>query len=303
MNKLHQALSGVVATSITPFLENGEVDYPALKANAEYLVAGGADVIVPCGNTAEFFHLTVDEAKKVTRVVTETVAGRAPVITGIGFALPTALELGRYAQEIGVDAVMVHQPNQTHSSQDGVAKYIEAICDALSIGVIPYKRHSNVISDATLERVIQRPNLIAVKYAEPDVRAAQEIVSRTREQTHVIWVNGIAESWAPAFRLAGMPGFTSGLVNAAPQLSAQFRDAMRTEVTGGNAPETQRLWELLKPFEYLRAKYSSANNVPVVKEACAQLGLCGRTVRLPLTAVPPEDAKQISGILHDWGML
>lgn len=299
MKPLHQALSGVVATSITPFLENGEVDYPALKANAEYLVAGGADVIVPCGNTAEFFHLTVDEAKKVTRIVTETVAGRAPVITGIGYALPTALELGRYAQQVGVDAVMVHQPNQTHSSQDGVAKYIEAICDALEIGVIPYKRHSNVISDATLERVIKRPNLIAVKYAEPDVRAAQEIVSRTRDQTHVIWVNGIAESWAPAFRLAGMTGFTSGLVNAAPQLSAQFRDAMRDD----NTMETQRLWELLKPFEYLRAKYSSANNVPVVKEACAQLGLSGRTVRLPLTEVPPEDAKRISEILHDWNML
>ena len=294
---LQRALTGVVATTVTPYDAQLNLDLPALERNAE-LIAQHGDVIVPLGNTGEFYNLSLDEVKQVARTVTETVAGRIPVVVGVGYASPMLLDLALHAQAVGADAVMVHQPVHTHVSQAGVLRYFEQLCDRLDIPVIPYVRHSEIVSDATLAQAVRHPNMPAVKYAARDMRNAYRLVQATRD-TDVVWVNGLAETWAPPFAAAGMPGFTSGLVNAAPQLSGALRDALRA----GNTAEVDRLVTLLRPFEDLRAEHNHAYNVPVVKEACAQLGLSGRAVRAPLTELPQADRDRVTAILRQWEVL
>ncbi|OLV16696.1 dihydrodipicolinate synthase family protein [Deinococcus marmoris] len=297
LSPLQQALTGVVATTVTPYDDQLNLDLPALRQNAE-LIAQHSDVIVPLGNTGEFYNLSLDEVKQVMREVVETVAGRIPVVVGIGYATPIALELGRHAQDIGADAVMVHQPVHTHVSQAGLVQYFGQLCDGLELPVIPYVRHSDIVSDATLAQAVQHPQMPAVKYAARDLRNAYRLVQAIRD-TDVVWVNGLAETWAPVFAPIGMSGFTSGLVNAAPHLSSALRDAMRA----GNTAEVDRLVALLRPFEDLRSRYNQAYNVPVVKEACAQLGLSSRAVRAPLTEMTPADREELTAILKSWELL
>lgn len=297
LTRLQTALTGVVATTVTPYRDDLSLDEPALIRNAE-LIAQHSDVIVPVGNTGEFFNLSLDEVKRVIRVVTETVAGRIPVVVGIGYATPIAVELGRYAHEVGADAVMVHQPVHTHLSQPGLVAYFRELCGALPLPVIPYVRNSDVVSDDTLAQAVRHPNMPAVKYAARDLRAAYRLAHATRDED-VVWVNGLAETWTPVFHAAGMPGFTSGLVNAAPHLSSELRDALRA----GDTAAVDRLVALLRPFEDLRARHGHANNVPVVKEACAQLGYSGRAVRAPLSDLSAAERAEVGTILRQWGVL
>lgn len=297
-DRILRAATGVVATTVTPFHEDGSVDMSALRANVAFVVDGGSDVIVPCGNTAEHSSLGPDEIRMIARETIDVVDGRAVVVVGIGGPIEIARSLAADMHGLGADGVMVHQPAHVHTSVEGVELYLGAICDAApELAVFPYKKSSRVLPDSVLERLLERPNLVGVKYADPDMRALRDLVTRTHERRpRVAWINGLAETWAPAFAAAGAVGFTSGLVNVAPHLSSALRDALRA----GDQAEVERIWELVKPFEYLRAKHDGAYNVPVVKEAGAQLGLFGRTVRPPLSTVSPADAAVVTEILGRW---
>jgi len=109
---------------------------------------------------------------------------------------------------------------------------------------------------------------------------------------------GLAELTAPACWTAGARGFTSGLVNVAPALSLSMVESLR----GGDMAGAMKAWEDCRAFEELRAADSSANNVSVVKEALAQLGLCRPDVRPPSHRVPEEVRTQITEILESWGL-
>ena len=101
-------LETISAINITPFdKQTRRIDWEGLEANIEFLLANGAEVIVPCGNTGEFYALTLEEAKEVTRRVVEIVNDRAIVMAGIGYSVDTAVELGKYAQKVGAHCVMI----------------------------------------------------------------------------------------------------------------------------------------------------------------------------------------------------
>ena len=298
-SRIATAARGVVSTTLTPFRDDLEIDVDALRRNVEHVVEV-SDVVVPAGNTAEHSSLTPREVRLVARETLQVVQGRAVVVVGIGGPLPVALELARDLQSMGADGIMIHQPAHAHTSPEGVRAYIEAICDAApEVAVFPYKRSHAIVPDTVLEAVLERPNLLGVKYAAPDVRALKSVLLRTTARhPDVAWINGLAETWAPAFHAAGAPGFTSGLVNVHPELSARMRDAL----AGGGSDRIDEVFAEVEEFEYLRAAYDGSYNVPVVKEAAHQLGLCARTVRPPLSPVRDADRKRIADILRGWGL-
>jgi 4-hydroxy-tetrahydrodipicolinate synthase len=114
----------------------------------------------------------------------------------------------------------------------------------------------------------------------------------------LVWVCGLAETWAPFFWVAGAEGFTSGLGCVAPEMSLQLFD----ELDAGNPGSAMRLWRRLKPFEDLRARNGNAYNVSAVKEALAQLGFCRRDVRPPISELPEAERAEVGKILRDWGI-
>jgi 4-hydroxy-tetrahydrodipicolinate synthase len=123
-------------------------------------------------------------------------------------------------------------------------------------------------------------------------------VARDAGIDRLTWLAGAAELTAPAFWAVGARGFTSGLANVAPGLALSMLDALRA----GDFGAAMKVWESVRRFEELRLAESSADNVSVVKEALAQLGLCGADVRPPSRRLPEHIKQEISGILSGWGL-
>jgi 4-hydroxy-tetrahydrodipicolinate synthase len=139
--------------------------------------------------------------------------------------------------------------------------------------------------------------VIGVKYGLRDATVFAQ-VARDAGIDRFTWLAGAAELTAPPFWAAGARGFTSGLANVSPALSLAMLDALRA----ADFPTAMKAWESARRFEELRLASGSADNVSVVKEALAQLGLCRADVRPPSRPLPQAIKDEISGILRAWGM-
>lgn len=289
-------LRTVHAINVTPFREDGGVDYASLEKNVEFLVANGLEVIVPCGNTGEFYSLSVEEAKVVTRFVVETVDGRAKVLAGIGHDTKTAVQLASSAQDAGADAVMIHQPAHPYLTAEGLVRYYTEIAGGLEIGVALYVRHE-AIDRKVLDRVTALENVLAIKYAINDLPGFGYLVQSI--DNPVVWICGTAEMWAPFFFVVGAEGFTSGLANVAPEKSLK----MLYGLTVGNRDAVRAIWREVAPLERLRAKAHSGYNVAVIKEAMDLLGLAPGRIREPGSGLDEKDRQELVRILRAWGKL
>jgi 4-hydroxy-tetrahydrodipicolinate synthase len=286
----------VHAINVTPFREDRGVDYDLLERNIEFLIASGLGVIVPCGNTGEFYALSVAEAQAVTRFVVKQVGGRAAVLAGIGYDLGTAREMALAAQEVGADAVMVHQPVHPYLMTEGLIRYYADIARSVEIGVVLYARHE-AIDQEVLGRIADIENVLAIKYAINDLPRFADLVESV--EGPVVWVCGTAEMWAPFFFAAGAEGFTSGLVNIAPEMSLTMLDGLRK----GDAEAVRTVWRQVAPIERLRAKKHNGNNVSVIKEGMNLAGLPAGQVREPLGELDDTDRQELIQILRSWGKL
>ena len=192
---------------------------------------------------------------------------------------------------------MVHHPSHPFLSDKGYFNYVRSITEKVDIAVVPYVRSAR-ISNESLYDLARIANVVAMKYAVNDLQRFGDLVAHTPSDVEVTWICGTAESWAPFFFAAGATGFTSGLVNVAPQFSLKMLSALRS----GDRKETLQLWKTIKPFEDLRARNESENNVSVVKEAMHQLGLGSRHVRPPISELTSQDRNRVRQILEGWGL-
>jgi 4-hydroxy-tetrahydrodipicolinate synthase len=229
--------------------------------------------------------------------LTVAAAGDTPVIAGVGYDLVRATAMARHAGRAGAVAIMVHQPVHPYQSMDGWLAYHRAIAEAVpDLGVICYLRSPLVTPEALRRLADECPNVIAVKYAVPDVFAFATAVAAVGER--LAFSCGLAESWAPFFWLAGATGFTSGLAAIAPELSIDLLRRLRTGDTEG----AMKVWRLVLPLEELRARRGGEHNVSVVKEALAQLGVCAAAVRPPISQLDEADRAEVGRILRSWGV-
>jgi 4-hydroxy-tetrahydrodipicolinate synthase len=295
-SQIRAALCSVVAIPVTPFGLDGRADLAAYRRLVARLVEHGVSAITPNGNTGEFYALSLDECRGAVEEAVAGAEGQALIVAGIGFDVATAVEMGRFAQQAGAQAVMIHQPIHPYQSADGWVAYHQAIAAALpQLGVVPYVRDS-AVSGAMLRQLAERcPNVVGVKYAVANPMQFASVVQAVGAE-QLAWVCGLAEGWAPFFWVGGARGFTSGLVNVQPELSLRMLNCLRAEDYGG----ALRIWTLLKPFEELRARANNAANVPAVKAALAELGLCGAAVRPPISALSPSELDEVRAILNQW---
>ena len=297
-DRLKIALATVAAVPVTPFAGDGSPDWDAHARIITRMIDAGVTLITPNGNTGEFSALTPAEARRATESALSAAAGRATVLAGAGLDIPGAIAAGEHAQAAGAEMIMVHQPVSPYLSADGWVDYHRAIASALpGLGVVLYIRDAR-IAGAHIARLAELcPNVLGVKYGVRDpVQFAA--VARDAGADRFSWLAGAAELTAPACWSAGARGFTSGLVNVAPQLALSMLAALRD----GDLPGAMKVWDLVRPFEELRAADASADNVSVVKEALGQLGLCRPDVRPPSRPLPGPMRTRIAEILASWGM-
>ncbi|MFE9448453.1 dihydrodipicolinate synthase family protein [Streptomyces sp. NPDC006739] len=296
LNGLRATLSTTVAIPVTPFRPDGSVDWDAHATLIGRLVEHGVEVVTPNGNTGEFYTLTEAETRRAVESAVAAVAGRAEVLAGVGLDIDSAVAAARHAREAGAGSVMVHQPVHPYRSAEGWIDYHGAIADSVpQLGVVLYVRDPRVSGEQIRTLADRSPNVVGVKYAVPDpVRFA--CVARDAGLDRLTWIAGLAELSTPGYWAVGATGFTSGLVNVVPRLSAALLEALR----GGDYAKAMTVWEQARLFEELRAADAAADNVSVVKEALAQLGLCGREVRPPSRSLPPDLREQIAGLMSRW---
>jgi 4-hydroxy-tetrahydrodipicolinate synthase len=166
------------------------------------------------------------------------------------------------------------------------------------LGVVLYVRNPRIEGRDLAALGDAAANVVGVKYAVPDpVRFGT--VAQDAGGARFVWIAGLAELSAPGYWALGATGFTSGLANVDPGLSV----AMLTALRANNYPAAREIWQRIRPFEQLRAAGESENNVSVVKEALAQLGLCGREVRPPCRVLDDTERAEVGRMLTEWGML
>jgi 4-hydroxy-tetrahydrodipicolinate synthase len=297
-DQFRQALATVAAVPVTPLRPDGRADWDTHGRLISRLIDAGITLVTPNGNTGEFYTLSPAETEAATESAIRAARGRAEVLAGVGHDLATAARAAAHARAAGARMIMVHQPVSPYLSADGWVDYQEAIAAAEpGLGVVLYIRDPK-IGGEHIRRLGERcPNVVGVKYGVRDL-VQFATVAHDAGLDRFTWLAGLAELTAPGCWTYGAAGFTSGLANVAPGLSLALLAALR----GGDAASARNLWQECRAFEELRAANGSADNVSVVKEALAQLGLSGRDVRPPSRLLPDPIREQIAKILAGWGL-
>ncbi|MHA2423791.1 MAG: dihydrodipicolinate synthase family protein [Candidatus Thorarchaeota archaeon] len=294
---LQNALRGNAITTVTPFTPQlSEVDESGIERNLAYLVANDAKLIIPCGNTGEFYSLDEKEWQQVVTTSKDTVGGKLTVVAGIGHSIRSAINQIEFCRKQGVDGVMVMYPQHVFSSEEGVLDYYSEILKAAEgLGVVLYKK-GPLLNDDILSKLMKHPNLIAVKYAFGRIVDFSRTVHKLGKK--LLWSCGTAERFAPFYWLAGAEGITTGLGNFAPRIAQRMYDAL----SSNDYEEAMKLQKLITPLEDLREGRGKANNVPVVKAVMDHLGLAGGNCRPPIHVLTDGECRASIQAISDWGL-
>jgi 4-hydroxy-tetrahydrodipicolinate synthase len=294
----HNPLKGVVAVPTTPFGPDGGVDTDGYQRLIRRLVDAGITTLTPNGNTGEFYALSPDETKVVTRLALEAADPETTVMVGVGHDVTSAVEAATHAQSLGAAMIMVHQPVHPYVSAEGWVEYHRAIASRVpDLGVVLYVRSEAIPASAFSKLGDLCPNVVGVKYAVANPVHFAAVAADSPDR--FTWVAGAAELHAPGYFALGASGFTSGLANVDPATSLRYFAAL----DAGEQVLVADLWQRVRPFEELRAADASADNVSVVKEALCQLGLCAREVRPPSSVLRAKKRERVTAILEAWGLL
>lgn len=269
---LDQALTGISGILVTPYDDKGDIAPARLAPIIDRALGAGLHMPVVNGNTGEFYALTTEEAATMVREVVGLVDGRAPVLAGIGRGIRDAAALARASADAGATALMVHQPPDPFVAPRGILDYLKAVADASGgLPMMLYLRN-DAIGTRAIAELCALPGVKGVKWATPNPLRLAE--AKAACDPAIVWVGGLAETWAPAFYAVGARGFTSGLINVWPERSLAIHAALEAgDFSGANA-----LIAGMKVFEDIRAEEMNGTNVTGVKAALLALGRdCGPT--------------------------
>nr|WP_295982862.1 dihydrodipicolinate synthase family protein [uncultured Agrobacterium sp.] len=290
-----QALHGISGVPVTAYEAGGEVDIGVTTEVYARVARAGIHNIVAAGNTGEFYALTPDEILSVYQAAIRGVDGKAPVTAAIGRSQREALAMARRAREMGASAVMSHQPVDPFAAPQSQIDYFIGLADGSELPLVAYVRADGFSVD-DMVRLASHPNVAGIKFATTDIMLLSRAIAAS-DPKGALYVCGLAESWAPAFSAVGARGFTSGLVNVAPQFSLQVHEAL----TSGDFSAARKIVEKIELFERLRTRYRNGANVTVVKEAMEILGLRVGPVRAPgLARLDEQDRQTLEGLLASW---
>lgn len=291
---LDSALTGISGILVTPYDDGGDIAPQKLAPIIDKAIAVGVHLPVVNGNTGEFYALTTQEACTMVAEVAGMIAGRAPLLAGVGRGIRDACRLARASADAGAAALMIHQPPDPFVSPRGTVDYVKAVSDASGgLPIMLYLRN-DAIGTAGIKALCDLPGVKGVKWATPNPLKLAE--AKAACDPSIVWVGGLAEVWAPTFYAVGARGFTSGLINVWPERSVAIHAALE----GGDFNVANGLIADMKAFEDIRAQELNGTNVTGVKAALQALGLdCGPT--RPPSAWPLTAAQQtvLQGFLRD----
>lgn len=270
------AFYGTGVALVTPFTSDFAVDYDGWRHLLDFCIDGGVEYLVVNGTTGESPTTTAVEKIELLRTAKEHVAGRVPLVYGIGGNdTAAAEELLRTTDLSGVAAVLSASPAYNKPSQAGLVAHYHRLADASPVPIILYnvpgRTSSNLTAETTL-RLAQHPNIIGIKEASGYIEQCLTIAARKPKDFLLLSGDDLL---TPALIACGGAGTISVMANAFPK---RFAELTRAALGGDFATSRDLLFRLL-PLNPLM--YEESNPVGV-KAALEGLGVCGAAVRLPL---------------------
>ncbi len=290
-------ITGSIVALVTPMLEDGSVDYAALRGLIDWHIAEGTQCIGVVGTTGESPTVGVEEHCAVIRAAVEHARGRIPVLAGTGAnSTAEAIELSRYALKAGADCTLSVVPYYNRPSQEGILRHFTAIAEAVDIPLMLYNVPGRTVADMSVEtalRLAQVPGVVGIKEASGNIERASWLI---RGAPAGFSIYSGDDGTAVALMLLGGHGSISVTANVAPRAL----QALCAAALAGNAGEAARLQHQLLPLH--RALFCEPSPAPT-KWALERLGLCRASVRLPIVPLSAGGQEQVDTALRELGLI
>ena len=288
---------GSIVALVTPMHEDGRIDFDALRRLVDWHITEGTDCIGVVGTTGESPTVSVEEHCEVMRVAVEHAKGRVPIMAGAGGnSTQEAIELSRYARKVGADCTLSVVPYYNKPSQEGMYRHFKAIAEAVDIPMVLYNVPGRTVADMqvdTVLRLAQVPGIVGIKEATGDIERAGWLVKQAPKGFSIYSGD---DGTAIALMLLGGHGHVSVTANVAPRAMHE----MCIAAVEGRAREAAAIHLKLLPVH--KSLFIEPSPAPT-KWAMARLGLCGETVRLPITPLTAAGQASVTQALRDAGLI
>ena len=277
---------GAATALITPLNEQG-IDYPVLDRLIDWQIEEGINALVIAGTTGEGSTLTDEEHRALLKYSAEKVAGRVPVIAGTGSNdTAYAVDLTRFACEVGCDAMLVVTPYYNKATQNGLVKMYQTIADASTKPLIVYNVPSRTgvnIEPATYVKLAEHPMIRGIKEANSNISKIVETFALAGDKLDIY--SGNDDQIVPLLSMGGS-GIISVLSNIMPKETVAICDTY----FAGNVQESAQLQ--MKYLKLINLLFSEVNPIPV-KAAMAAMGWGENFLRLPLTPMEKDHEEKL----------
>jgi len=291
-----RVFQGSLVALVTPF-RDGKVDEAKLKELVEFQIAGGTDVIVPCGTTGESPTLNHDEHKRVVDLVIAAAKKRVPVVAGTGSnSTAEAIDLTKHAKKAGAAGALVVLPYYNKPTQKGLIAHCRAIADAVALPLILYnipgRTGVNMLPE-TLAQLADHPNIVGMKEATGNLEQMTQDIVLCGDK--LSFLSGDDTLTLPLMSVGGR-GVISVVANIVPRDVADMTHAF----LNGDWKRARELH--LKLFPLSQAMFIETNPIPV-KTSLAMMGKIREELRLPLCSMTDANRKKLETALRSYGLL
>ncbi len=290
--------TGAGVAMITPFKEDLSVDYDQLEKFIDFQIDNGTDSIIICGTTGEASTMSHDEQIEVIGACVSHVNKRVPVIAGAGAnCTDEALSLGKRAQRVGADGLLVVTPYYNKATQGGLKEYYTTIAAAVDIPIIMYnvpgRTGTNIQPKTAAEIARTAENVVAIKEASGDLSQVANVAYESQGDLDIY--SGNDDQVLPVLSLGGK-GVISVLSNVAPR---ETHDMVAKFMEG----DTKGALDIqMKYLEVIHKLFCEVNPIPV-KRAVSEMGYCRDLLRRPLTEMEEANAQQLIKAMKETGIL
>lgn len=288
--------SGVAV--VTPFHENGTVNYEKFAELLEFQIQNGTDAIIVCGTTGEASTLTHEEHLDVIKYCVEKVADRIPVIAGTGSnCTDTAVYLSKEAEKYGADGLLLVTPYYNKATQNGLYEHFKIIADSVKIPIILYNVPSrtgcNIMPETVVRLCKEVDNIVGVKEASGNISQIAKLQALAGGSVDLY--SGNDDQIVPILSLGGK-GVISVLANVAPKQTHDICAKYFAKDVEGSRDEQLRALELCS------ALFCEVNPIPV-KKALNLMGMEAGGLRRPLCEMEPENTARLEKAMKNYGIL
>ena len=292
---------GSIVALLTPMHEDGSVDYPGLRKLIDWHIQEGTDCIGVVGTTGESPTVNVEEHCEIIRVSVEQARAstirQVPIMAGCGAnSTSEAIELARFAKNVGADCQLQVVPYYNKPTQEGQYLHFKSIAEAIDLPVVLYNVPGRTVADMahdTVLRLANVPGIIGIKEATGNIERAQWLI---REVPQGFMVYSGDDPTAVALMLCGGHGNISVTANLAPR-------QMHELCVAAMAGDTRRAMEIqMKLMPLHKHLFVEPNPIPL-KWAASRMGLCGPTMRLPMTPLSTGSVDTVENALRLTGLI